>query len=299
MRPMPRNSRRSTLAACALLLTTGCGGVHHKLRSDITAPRTIAVLPFAGAADAGTREATRALVHSRLVTRGYRVVETAWVDCVLTEHGWLRDPATFDPAAVPVTDLLAALGVDAVASGRDLDESRFNILVLRKHSFGGVLAVERQDGTWWSANHSAGAWGGFLLTSGQVFEELRAQGNHGTPMATLALIDEFVADTAATLPPRQAATDGEVEPAIGGLTVQRRTAVDGSQRLVLEGRATPGCTVQADLLPTILGVPMVAVPGEPGRYRGAHDVPAGMVFDTIAVRARTRFGREVKSEVKP
>lgn len=292
------NTRCAATFACAFLLAA-CGGVHHTIRREVPQPATLAVLPFGGEADAATREATRALLQSRLAARGYRPVEANWVDRVLAERGWLRDPAKFDPAKLPMPEVIEALGVDAAVVGTDFDETRFNIVVLRRHAFGGTLAVQRRDGVYWTANHAAGSFGGFLLTSGQVFEELRAQGNHGTPMATLALVDEFVSDVVGTVPARTAGGAAVGPPELAFVSASRAAGRDGSERLTVEGRATPGCTVTMDVLPAVRGVPMVAVPGEPGRYRGAHDLEQGVAVGAIALRARTAFGTESRVEVKP
>lgn len=285
-------------AAALLLALPACGGVNHRLRNEIAQPATVAVLPFAGPANAPSRDATRALVQSRLAARGYRLVETNWVDRILSERGWLRDLATFDPSKVAVPEVIAALGVDAVVVGKGFDETSFNVLILRRHAFGGELAVQRADGVWWSANHSAGSYGGFLLTSGQVFSELRAQGDHGTPMQTLALVDEFVGDVVATIPTRQPGGPVPV-PAVNDVTSKRTAMPDGSERLVVETRATPDCSVCVDLLPIARGVPMVALPGEPGRYRATQDVPKESKVTSIAVRARSAYGSEGKKEVTP
>lgn len=287
---------RILLVASASLLGA-CGGVNHVLRPEVRQPATIAVLPFAGPADAPTREATRALLQSRLLARGYRLPETSWVDRVLTERGWLRDPAAFDPSKLRAPEVAEALGVDAIAIGSEFDETRWNFVVLRRHSFGGKVAVQGDDGVWWSTNHGAGSYGGFLLTSGQVFEELRAQGNHGTPMATLALVDEFVADVSGTIPVRQP-VDRTTDPVITDVTTRRVPGTEG-ERVIVESHATPGCSLRADLSPGHQGVPMAALPDEPGRYRGTHELPAGTMPASITVYARTAFGRETRLEVKP
>ena len=290
---------RSFAVGAALVALAACGGVHHTVREEVPQPATVAVLPFGGPADVATREAARALVQSRLALRGYRLAEIPWVDRVMSERGWLRDPARFSIAELPVDDVIAALGVDALAIGKDFDETSFNVFVLRRHSFGGTLALQTKKGVWWSANHDAGAYGGLLLTSGQLVTEVRAQGNHRTPMSTLALIDEFVADVAETVPLRKNVEDMGAPPAIADVTTTRRPVAEGGERIVVEGRATPGCTLSLDLLPAARGVPMVALPGTPDRYRGTHDLPANTPIDAVVVRARTSFGLQARSEVKP
>lgn len=291
---------RSSFLLLLLLPTSACGGVHHVLRRDVPAPRTVAVLPFAGAADAAVREGTRALLASRLQARGYHVVASGWTDGVLAERGWLRDPADFDPAPLPLPQLVHALGVDAVAIGREFTESSFNVLILRRHSYGGAIALRDAEGrAFWSANHAASVQGGFLLTSGQVFAELRAQGEHGTPMETLALVDEFVTDVVATLPARPRDERGDRAPELMQVRSSRTPRDDGSERLVVDVRASPGSEVRCDLGPGRVGVPMVALPDQPGLFRGVQDLPAGSAPVSIVVRARNAFGREARTEVTP
>src|SRR5690606_13244559 len=131
-------------------LAAACGGVGYRL-DDSPPPATVAVLALSGSAPLPLRDAARQLLHARLANLGYRTPEPAWIDRVLSEHGWLRDPAgfTLDAAALPA--VLAALGVDAVLAGDEVDESSFNVLLLRRHAFGAELAVRRADGsTWWS-----------------------------------------------------------------------------------------------------------------------------------------------------
>lgn len=290
--------KRALLSAACLALAA-CGGVHHAVRSELPQPATIAVLPFAGSADVGTREATRSLLNSRLAARGYRTAELPWIDRVMSERGWLRDPAKFTTTKLPIDDVVTALGVDAIVVGDDFDESSFNVLVLRRHSFGGALALQTKRGAYWSATHSAGAYGGFALTSGQVFSELRAQGEHGTPMMTLALIDELVDDVVETVPARKNVAPVEPEPVVANVATTREAAPDGGTRLVVESTAPPGCTLWLDVLPTSRGIPMVALPNTNGRYRGTHDLPTNDTAASIVIRARTPFGRETRTEVKP
>lgn len=289
--------RRAPIAAALLL--AACGGVSSKLRTDVPAPATIAVLPIGGdEAPVGLRDACRQLLHSRLVARGYRAPELSWVDRVLSEHGWMQDPERFalDPEQLPA--ILKALDADAAVLCEDFDESSFNVLLLRRHAVGGRVAMRYPDGReYWSSDHSAVAFGGFLITSGQVIAELRAQGEHGTPMASLALADEFTADVVGTVPERELAPPEQPAPVVGNVETWREKAPDGGQRVVVKARANPGCELRFELAPLVAGVPMVAMPGDAERYLGQHDVPATASPQRLVVRARDAFGRESVAEV--
>ncbi len=289
---------RFACVAILFLPMTACGGVQHTIRTNVPAPHTVAVLPFAGTADPAVRDSARLLVHSRLHARGLQVVECSWVDRLLSERGWLTDPARFDPAQLPLAQVTAALGVEAIAVGRDFDESRFNLLLVRRHSFGGRLELQLADGgAWWSSNHSASSLGGFLLASGQVVTELRAQGDYGTPMATLALLDEFVEDVLATVPMQELVPAAGSAPQLHTARCERMPTITG-ERLVVEVAANPDATVCFDA-PPLTGVPMSPVPGQPGRFRGAHDLAGISPALTITILARDSFGRETRLEVKP
>ncbi|MBL8728277.1 MAG: hypothetical protein JNM25_07605 [Planctomycetes bacterium] len=292
-------SARVPIASFGALLLAACGGVHHAVHREVPAPKTVAVLPFAGPADASVRDGARALFASRLRARGYQTVELAWTDRVLTEHGWLRDPARFDASALPLRDVATALGVEALVLGHDFDESSFNIWLLRRHSFGGLLALQHGDGrTYWSANHAAATQGGFLLTSGQVFTELRAQGEHGTAMATLALVDEFTADVADTVPQRDAAPRTTQPPELRDASVAIDRRPDGTAWLVVEARSSAGVDVRCDV-GTLVGVPMVAARDATDRYRCERELPRAAAVTPIVLRARSRFGDEARLEVQP
>ncbi|MFY9345284.1 MAG: hypothetical protein WAT39_22530, partial [Planctomycetota bacterium] len=256
------------------------------------------VLPFAGPAAPALRDSARQLLHSRLRALGYQVPELAWVDRVASERGWLSDPERFDPSPVPLAEVVAALGVDAVLVGTGIDETSFNIVLLRRHALGGSFALRDATGREpWSARHAAGSWGGFLLASGQVITELRAQADHGTPMASLALADELVADVAGTLP---AATMPAQPPGpfVTDVTVTLERQHDGADRFVIEAQASAGATVRCDLLPHTMGVPMVPAPSATDQYRGRLDVQPDAPVTRIVVRARDAFGREASAEVK-
>lgn len=291
-------SWRALAAALLGLATAACGGVSYRVARDVPQPDHIAVLPFAGEGDLTLREIARGLLLSRLRTRGYHTPETAWVDRVLSEHGWLGDPERFDPTALPIADAIKALGVDAVVIGREVDDSSFNFLLLRRHAVGGVLAITDAAGrTYWSTDHSASRFGGLLITSGQVFEEVRAQGAHATPMATLALIDEFVADVAVTVPARESTPLAEGPPLIQEARASLQALADGGARLVVEARSRADAVLRFDIEHNVAGVPMVALPEDPGRHRGERDLPAGATAPRVVLRARDAFGRETAADV--
>ena len=298
--PRQRPGGRLAALAMASVLLTACGGVSARVHREVPQPDRVAVLPLAGPAPACLREAMRQLVHSRVRTRGYEAPEPAWVDRVLSEHGWLRDPATFDPKDLPLAAVLQALDVDGIVVGTGFDESRFNILVLRRHAVGGDLTLRVADGRdAWSSSHTTSTLGGFLLTSGQVFTELRAQGEHGSPMASLALADEFTADVLETLPRREKPRVDRAQPVVRAVVARRLPGRDGEQRFVVEAEASAGASLRFQLDPFVAGVPMTATARDPQRYVGALDVPKDVVLKRIAVQARDAYGREGAAEVRP
>lgn len=288
----------TSLAGLLLALLASCGSVSSTIRSDVPVPHTIAVLPFAGAAELAVRDSARLLVQTRLRERGLLPVDCAWVDRILSERGWLGDPAKFDPSKLSIADVTTALGVDAVVLGRDFDESRFNLFLIRRHAFGGSLAMQNAGGdAWWSAQHRASNLGGLLLASGQVITEIQAQTAHGTPIATLALVDEFVEDTIATVPVQPPFEPPPVMTELRDLRVER-TKNAQSERVLVEVRADAHASVTFDL-PPWRAVPMVAIPGQAGLFRGAHDIALGATAVPLVVIARDALGREVRLEARP
>jgi hypothetical protein len=281
-------NRQLATAALSTLLAA-CGGVSHTLHRDLPPPRTIAVLPFPGAASPAVREAARQLVHSRLRTLGYRLADRHHVDRVLSERGWLRDPDQFvTPAALG--EVCTALGTDAILVADDIAESSFNYMVLRRHRLGGTLAIELADGReWWRAEHAAGKFGGFLLTSGQVFAEFRAQGEHGTPMATMALLDEFTADAIGTLPAMAATDTAVMPPPIANVVARRTPTAIGESRLLVEAEAPSGCQLCFAIDGATAAVPMVETPRS-GHYRGWHDLPTAN-HTALTVHATDPWGQ--------
>src|SRR5262249_10335622 len=157
-----------------------------------------------------------------------------------------------------------------------------NFLLLRRQAVGGVLSITDKEGReYWTADHSATRFGGLLITSGQVFEEVRAQGAHGTPMSTLALIDEFIADVAATVPDRASTPLAAERPVIAGAKAALQPLADGGARLVVDARSRADAVLRFDVDGSTVGVPMVAVPGDPSHHRGQHDLPAGATSPRI------------------
>jgi hypothetical protein len=286
MRPLP------------LVLLAACGGVSSHL-AKTPAPATVAVLPVSGTADPGARELTRALFTARLAALGFHVVENSYVDRMLSERGLLRDPEAFDTKAMPAKDLAAALGVDAVLVSSDLDSSSFNVFILRRQSVSGnVRLVDRQGSEWWSASYTASQTGGFLLKSGQVLSELRAQGEHGTPMATVALVDEFVEDVADTLPaqtPGGPAIGPGVPLVLADVAVERGPSpIAGCERLVVTAQSHEAAELEFDAPPTLAGVPM-AHAGK--MFVGAADVPVGKAT-AVKVHARSPYGELRMAEAR-
>lgn len=291
---------RSLSSLLALTPLAACGGLRHHLHADQPPPATLAVLPFAGSAPIGLRDAARALLVSHLRQRGYRIAEPAWVDRQLSERGLLRDPATVVLPGEAVATLPAQLGVAAVLSGTAVDESSFNIWVLRRHALSGTFAIVRADGSnWWDAANTAGETGGLLLGSGQLLTELRAQGDHATPMASLALADVLVTEVADTLPEPMRSPDDGAPPTIGSARVARLAAGDRDERLVIEVEASADATVRCAIAGLAVDLPLAADPGRDGLFRGACDVPAGTPVPRAVVTARSPYGLIARREVTP
>ncbi len=288
----------ATSLAGLIMLFASCGSVISTIRNDVPVPHTIAVLPFGGAAELPVRDSARLLAQTRLRERGLLPLDCTWVDRILSEHGWLDDPAKFDPSKLPIAEVTTTLGVDALVLGHEFDESRFNLLLIRRHAFGGSLTMRDAAGdAWWSAQHSASNLGGLLLASGQVITEIQAQTAHGTPIATLALVDEFVEDTIATVPMQPTVQPPSAMTELRDLRVERTPNPQG-ERVLVEVHADPMASVTFDM-PPWRAVPMVAVPGQTGLFRGAHDLAPGVAAAPLVVVARDALGREVRLEARP
>jgi hypothetical protein len=288
---------QAALLVPPLLLLGACSSLSSTVHDDVPQPHTLAVLPFAGDAPAPTRELARGLFAARLRELGYRLVEPAYVDRVLAENGWLADPDAFTASTLPLAAAIERLGCDGVLVADDLDESHYNLLLLRRQAVTGHLRIlDRSGREWWTASHKVATTGGFLLQSGQVLTELRAQGMHGNSAATIALVDGLIEDVAGTLP-RDERTAEPTAPGrplqVGAVAVQR--GGDGGTRLLVSATATEGASVWFDLGGDVVGVPMTGI-GE--RFTGAIDVPAGVATATLRVRARDPFGGEQQAEVR-
>jgi len=291
----------------ALLALGGCSGVSFQVQKEQPAPRTVAVAPIGGSADVGARELARSLLGARLEERGFDVVAAEYVDHVLSERGWLRDPEAFDRAALPAKEAAAALGVDAVLCADSLDRAGINLLLYRRQSISGTARLLGRDGAeWWSASYTASATGGLVLRSGQVITELRAQGEHGTPMATLALIDAWVESVVETVPrqERPAAPSAPGLPlALGSVRVSSEASpVAGQRRIVVRAKAHPLARVEFDVA-AARGVPMAAAGDQFASndfantdFVGAIDVPAAGGPLAVTVHAHSPYGQSESAE---
>lgn len=290
-----------------LIPLSACSGVTARVASDMPAPRSVAVLPISGSADPAARELARSLLASRLAAQGFQVVEAGYVDRVLSERGWLRDPEAFDIQQVPSGDAVRALGVDAVLRCDGLDAHSFNGLVLRRQSVGGAIHLVGADGReWWQASGTNANNGGFLLQSGQVFTEIRDQAAHGSPMAMVALLDGFVEDVIASVP-SQPPPGAPLSP---GLPLQlsdaavERVPMPGSNRLRLRVRATAtaGCQLTFDVEGVLSGVPMVrstTKAAATSAFQGEADLPNGTV-GRVLVHIESPYGdrQSVEAQVR-
>jgi hypothetical protein len=144
-----------------------------------------------------------------------------------------------------------------------------------------------RGGRYWSADHTAGATGGFLLTSGQVITELRAQGEHGSSMASLALVDELVGDVVETLPHGKAPSPPAGEPFVQQITV-RRQPMPGRRRALRRRsqhpRAPPFASSSS---PASTGCRWRRSPTDPRALR-RRDRPAGRNESAAPRRQRPR-----------
>lgn len=277
------------------VLVAGCGGVSYTVHDTSVAPTRVAVLPFAGEADLRTRDLARALLVARLRARGFAVPAVEAVDQRLAARGWLADPELFVPAVAMPAAMAQELGVDAVIVGTALSESSFNLLAIRRHAFGGEVACDRADGRrYLTCSHTASRFGGFLLMSGQVLAELRAQGQHGTPAQSIALVDEFVEDVAGVLPAPPASVAAPSELPLGEPMVARADgAAATAQRWQVSLAAPAEAIVRIDFEPGPVGVPTA---WRDGNAVVAIDLPADRPPTRILAHAVGRFGATATSE---
>jgi hypothetical protein len=291
-------NRTRRLLWLLLLTTAGCAGA--SWTADRAAlPVTVAVLPFGGDADPRLRALCRTLLGNAMRARGFDVLEEEHIDRLLAEHGWLQDEDRFQPSAVPVDAACRALAVDAVVVGRDFGESSLDLLLLRRHAFSGEVRWLRSDGsTALAIAHTAAENGGFLLRSGQVLNELRARGQHGTPAASAALVDAFVDDITAALPPPPHLAMATAPAAVLATDVAIGDH-GGQRRVTVTGKVPAGSRVWLDIGSPAGGDRATSIPAceRDGDYAGACDVPADGP-QRVRVRVRDGHGRTASSEVK-
>lgn len=287
----------------ALLLFAACGGVSHRVHEGVAAPTTVAVLPAGGPALPEVRATARGLATSWLMARGYDVLDTDWVDQALAMRGWLDGDGSLRANDAAAADLARALGAEAVLVLREVDESEFNVLLLRRHRVDGHFDLVRGvGGVYWSATHAVGSFGGLLLGSGQLLTEARAVAAQGAPMATLALVDGFVAEAVATLPER-ARREAEPGPSVSFAAVAAEVGGgdgDGRRvRLRVTAESTGGVMARFDVEGLVRGVPMVAVPQRPGTFRGWYDLSVADAGRSVRVHVEDAFGgRSAKEAVR-
>lgn len=290
--------RRAVWSLLALL--PACAGV--SVRSDDRPlPRTVAVLPLQGAADARLRTLCRALLVSGLRQHGLQVVETEHTDRILAEYGWLGDPEVFRPEHVGVDRACHALGVDAVLAGTGFDQRSFNLLLVRRHVFTGEVQLRRVDGSQaLQISARAARGGGLLLQSGQILSELRAQGEHGTPREAVALVDALVDDVLAALPPLASppavnATGGRMDVALHAADLVLAAGTGSESRLTIRGTVPPGTRVWLDFDSATSGIPASE---RSGAFSVSLDADPARLPGSVRLRARDGFGNTASVEVK-
>ncbi|MBL8722842.1 MAG: hypothetical protein JNK49_02290 [Planctomycetes bacterium] len=274
----------------AALALAGCSNLQVEHGPATLPSGCIAVLPFTGSADPALRATARSLWQARLAARGHQVAALAWVDQQLAEHGWLTDPDTFAPPAMPLPQLAAALGVAALAFGSDFTRTDWNAVLLRSEAVAGTVTLWRADGARVArATHRAGGLGGFALGSGRVLDEFAAQRAQGTPQRVAAQLDELVEGLAAALPAAPARTTAAAAMATDA------TARRVGTRLWVTARAEP-----LDHLWFRAGnttVPMAPAPDRAGWFVGALDLAEPV--DSIQVLARNAQGQTTTTTVTP
>lgn len=274
-----------------VLLFVSCSGLVPTVNHDVPMPHRLAVLPVQGAAPFAERELARSLLQARLQERGYLVAELPFVDRVLSERFSLADPETFAPKALPVSEVASALGVDGLLIVDRFDETRWNIVILRRHVLGGRFSIVASDGReWFVAEHTVGATGGFLLKSGQVLAELMSQSAHGTGAASIDRIDELIGGVAAALPADADRHSHVVPPDLEApvlTSAVTNSPVDGLVRVDVVATSAPFASVWFDL-GDVHAVPMA---GKDGVFTGAVHLPADEPVGEVRLRARSAFGR--------
>jgi hypothetical protein len=278
------------LAMACAVLACGCANLSHRLAPDVPPPRVVAVLPLTGSAPASDLELLRAMLRSRLEVRNVAVLDDAWVDQVLSRHGWLGDAATFDPGRVPLVEACQALGAEGIVTGQGFANSNTDLLLYYRRGFGGELRWNARDGReYWRASTTATRTGGLLLKSGQIFSAIGDYADKGSSLANLQLIEAFLDEVLDTLPSYP--IEGIAAPPVLAVeSVRAQEPRAGTNGVVVDVAATPGAIVRVDL-GDVRGVP--AFEREPGRYRAIHEPPPGHAAGQPAgVTVRDPFGHE-------
>lgn len=284
------------LAAPLLLLAfAACGSLHSKLDKSLAAPREVAILPFAGEGSAADHELMRAMLRERLAVRYVAVLDNAWVDRVLSEHGWLGDPETFDPSKLPLSAVCEALGTPAVVVGTGFGSSSFDIGLFYRRGVGGKLEwVTAKGKPYFEADYFATTTGGVVLKSGQIFQAILDTFESGTSRGFVALVDEYYDTVLGALP--EYPIEGRPERPRANLEVAKIAAIDGDLFHVV-AKGTPGLAVTFDVTPELVRVPASEL--RPGEYHASVRIPQGKLSGNVQARARDPLGREVALPAAP
>ncbi|MBK9387096.1 MAG: hypothetical protein IPN34_19955 [Planctomycetes bacterium] len=285
-------SARVLLLALLPTLLGGCSSLITQRRPEVPAPRVVAVLPFAGEADAATRALLRGFVASRLAEERVLVLEREWVDRVLAECGYLGDPDDFRFAQNEASSICARLGVDAVLFGDLIGYDKTELFVLHSRSLRVRLQLFVRDGRRaWMAQHAVGENGGVALESGQVLSALQNELGHHASRERAALAWRLVEEVFAA----SGGFDGgmlghETRPALARASARSERA-GAREQIVVEAEGSPGAGARFDLGERVRGVPMLE--HAPGRYRGIFERRAGDGLGerpAIRVELRDAFG---------
>jgi hypothetical protein len=282
----------------ALPLILAACGVNAVVDEGVEPPRRLAVLPLEGTIPWRDRELIRSMLRERLRTLRLTVIENEYTDRVLSERGWMRDPERFRFDAAQLSEQCAALGVDGLVRGSAFDADELDVGVAFRDAIRGAVECHRSDGRrHWRIEHSETQSGGLALRSGQVITAVREQLEHGSSVAFVALIEDWLDTVLAVLP--ELPLEGfelprapRIEELVLATALRRGAELQRGDRIVVEVRATPGAILAFDLAPLVEGLPMVEV--EPGRYRGEYRLAAdaGAGNPEVRIHLRDRFGRE-------
>ena len=279
----------------AFSLLAGCGSLHTRLDKDVPAPREVAILPFSGDGTLQDRELMRTMLRERLAVRYVAVLDNAWVDRVLSEHGWLGDPETFDAKKLPLPAVCAALGTQAVVVGTDFGTSSFDIGLFYRRGVGGKLEwITAKGQNYFEGDYVATTTGGIVLKSGQIIQAIVDTFESGTSRGFLALVEEYYDTVLGALPEYPA--DGLPQRPRGSL--ESATAAGENGNLVhVVAKGTPGLVVSFDITPELARVPAAEV--RPGEYHALVRVAQGKLSGNVRVRGRDALGREASVPSAP